>query len=151
MPEPIAHNETTVPAMAASLEALHGALAELWAALESDGHPLAPDWRMPFEIAVAEVGANIVEHAHAGDTRPGSMALELLAFADRVEALFTDDGQALRGELERRELPPPEALAESGYGLALAEMVLDELSYARTDDLNHWRLVKRIEAGSAAI
>lgn len=93
--------------------------------------------RMQFEIAVAEIGANIIEHAGRG--RPISLTLQLTLFPDRLEAVFLDDGAPARVDLRSVELP--DALAERGRGLAIALAALDELRYHRRSDTNRWTLV----------
>ncbi|MEV8195410.1 MULTISPECIES: ATP-binding protein [Rhodococcus] len=93
--------------------------------------------RMQFEIAVAEIGANIIEHAGRG--RPISLTLQLALFPDRLEAVFLDDGAPARVDLRSVELP--DALAERGRGLAIALAALDELRYHRRSGTNRWTLV----------
>ncbi|MDX5452822.1 MAG: ATP-binding protein [Rhodococcus sp. (in: high G+C Gram-positive bacteria)] len=94
--------------------------------------------RFPFEIAVAEIAANIIEHAALGQAV--SMSLQLRALPERLEAEFTDEGRPARVDLEAVELP--DALAERGRGLAIARAALDELSYRRRGGVNRWILVR---------
>ena len=94
--------------------------------------------RFPFEIAVAEIVANIIEHAALGQAV--SMSLQLRALPERLEAEFTDEGRPARVDLEAVELP--DALAERGRGLAIAMAALDELSYRRRGGVNRWILVR---------
>lgn len=94
--------------------------------------------RFPFEIAVAEIAANIIEHAALGQAV--SMSLQLRALPERLEAEFTDEGRPARVDLEAVELP--DALAERGRGLAIAMAALDELSYRRRGGVNRWILVR---------
>lgn len=93
--------------------------------------------RTQFEIAVAEIGANVIEHAGRGD--PVSLTLRLHLFPDRLEAEFVDDGAPARVDLRSVELP--DALAERGRGLAIALAALDELRYRRKAGTNRWVLV----------
>ena len=94
--------------------------------------------RFPFEIAVAEIAANIVEHA--GDGAPVTMRLELRLSPDRIEACFHDDGRPARVDLETVRMPGD--MAERGRGLAIALAALDELSYRRRGSSNRWILVR---------
>ena len=116
------------------LDAVHETLTRLWHGLPA---PPPERWRMFFEIAVAEVAANIIEHAV-----PASMTLRLEAGTRQVAAEFMDTGRGWAG--------PPSAeallddLAERGRGLAIARAALDEMSYRRRGDVNRWRLVKRL-------
>jgi serine/threonine-protein kinase RsbW len=114
------------------LEAVHSALARFWSLLDR-----APDeqWRLLFEIAVAEIAANIVEHAS-----PPSITIRLRMGASSIVAEFTDSGAGWTGT------PGPAAvldeLSERGRGLALAEAAVDEVAYERMGRTNHWRLTK---------
>lgn len=93
--------------------------------------------RMQFEVAVAEIAANILEHAGGGD--PVTFTLELGLSPDRLEARFTDDGTPARVDLRAVEMP--DVFAERGRGLAIALAALDELEYRRRQGNNMWRLV----------
>lgn len=97
--------------------------------------------RMQFEVALAEIAANIVEHA----AREAAVALrlDLRVLPDRLEADFHDDGRPARVDLGTVALP--DDLAERGRGLAIALGVLDELSYRRRDGVNRWLLVRNRE------
>ena len=169
----LAEETVVVPAVAGQLAALHAALARFWqAAGRTLARPPNTAWRLRFETAVAEVGANVVRHAYPAGAAPGPMALRLRAYADRVEARFADQGVAFVPPLQATigaaativETPfagcglalafpaaPPTApaadlstLPEGGYGLALVRAAVDELVYARTPGgENQWRLVKR--------
>jgi serine/threonine-protein kinase RsbW len=116
------------------LDAVHEAMARLWHGLAN-----APPerWRLFFEIAVAEVAANIVEHAIAS-----SMTLRLRAGNGQVVAEFLDGGRGWEGAPTAARLL--DTLAERGRGLAMASAALDEMTYERRAGVNRWRLVKRL-------
>lgn len=95
------------------------------------------DAQMQFELAVAEIGANIIEHA--GRAGKVSLTLELQLTPDRLEARFSDDGSPARVNLRTVEMP--DVMADRGRGLAIALGTLDELEYRRRDGSNQWRLV----------
>lgn len=92
--------------------------------------------RMCFTTALAEVAANIVEHA----ARAGAVPVRLVVQAGTLElrALFEDHGAPY-------EDAPVEAdgLAESGRGLAMARSLADELLYERDGPVNRWLVVRR--------
>ena len=119
----------------AALVRVHEAIALLW---QRTCPAPAHDWRRRFELAVAEVAANIIEHA-----RPAEISLRLHVAPEWVSAEFGDDGL-------RCECPPPPAgaaggergLAERGRGLWLVRIAVDEIRYERDGGLNRWRLVK---------
>jgi serine/threonine-protein kinase RsbW len=100
-------------------------------------HPPDERWRMLFEIAVAEVAANILEHA-----LPPQMTFRLRAGNGWVSAEFTDSGAGWGGPSQPRDVI--DVLAERGRGLAMASVAVDEVVYERLGEVNHWRLVKRL-------
>ena len=119
------------------LDLIHSSLDQLRAASgrATDDVPL-----MLFEIALAEIGGNVLTHGRpAGSARPVDYELR---FEDgSVEATFVDGGPPAFEHLER-EMPGHES--EEGRGLALSRSVLDVLGYERDGELNRWRLVKRL-------
>jgi len=91
---------------------------------------------MRFELAVAEVAANVIEHA-----RPTVMSLRLSVEACFAAAVFTYTGPGWT------DLPPtalPDPLAERGRGLYLARTGVDEVAYQRSGMTVSWRLLKRL-------
>jgi anti-sigma regulatory factor (Ser/Thr protein kinase) len=117
------------------LDRVHDLLTRLWA----DASEVSGDDRIRFETAVAEVAANIVEHA--GDGAVVELDLEVCAYADRVEALFCDTGAAAEVDVEGASLPGD--MAESGRGLAIARAAVDEVVYERDGEVNRWRVTRR--------
>ena len=93
--------------------------------------------RLHMDLAAGEIGANIIEHS--GDGQPVHMRMSIELTADTVRAVFTDDGQPAPMDLSRVRLP--DEMSEHGRGLAIAFRVLDELSYRRDTEGNHWTLV----------
>jgi serine/threonine-protein kinase RsbW len=115
------------------IEVLHDLLARV-----GTEHPdLSPTDLMLFETAVIEIANNVVEHGLPPGEVTWTFRLEVLD--DRLEAMLSDDGHALR---EAAPAAMPDSLAESGRGIALADAALDHLSYVRREDVNHWRLVR---------
>jgi serine/threonine-protein kinase RsbW len=125
--------ETT--ASPASLEQVHALFATLWAS--------APDVQMSdrnaFETAVAEVAANVIEHASRGEDV--AMRLVVRAPEDRVEAELEDLGYPYGGVV--CETPSVDDLPESGHGLLIARALTDELVYERDGAVNRWMLRRR--------
>ena len=117
------------------LGAIQGELDTLWSL-----HPHVPDdVRIRMAIAAAEVGANILEHAQGG--RPGRIRMRSELVGDQVHVTFTDNGPP--ADIDLTSVAMPEATAERGRGLALAQTVLDQLAY-RCDDLgNQWTLISQ--------
>lgn len=94
---------------------------------------------MLFETAVIEIANNVVEHG-----RPhGEVSWRFLLTIDAREmrADLYDSAQEVAVDLHA---VMPEADAESGRGLSLANALLDEISVERTGSGNHWRLVRHL-------
>lgn len=125
----------TGPAQPACLDHVHDLLARLW-----DEQPaVASEDRVLFTTAVVEVANNIVEHGRRAD--PVELSLRLQLDAERIEAHFRDDGEAVDLDIGRARLP--EDLAESGRGLSLVRAAVHEFGYQRTAGVNRWDLVRR--------
>jgi len=117
------------------LGAIQAGLDSLWLA-----HPHVPDdVRTHMSIAAAEIGANIIEHT--GGRQPVGMRMGSELVGDQVHVTFTDDGPPV--DIDLASVTMPDATAERGRGLAMAQTVLDQLSY-RCDDLgNQWTLISK--------
>ena len=117
------------------LGAIQKALDAFWST-----HPHVPDdVRMQMTIAIAEVGANIVEHTGRG--RPLRIRMNAALVDDQVCVDFTDDG--LPVEIDLASVAMPDPMAECGRGLAMAQALLDQLAYRCDDSGNHWILVSK--------
>ena len=119
------------------LETLHDSVQKL---REATGR--GPDDRnlMHFEIALAEIGANVLTHGRPSGTDP-PVEYRLWVDDDTAHALFVDGGPAVEEVLSRAM---PDASSEEGRGLPMARWLLDELLYKRDGEVNRWRLVKRL-------
>jgi serine/threonine-protein kinase RsbW len=95
---------------------------------------------MHFEIALAEIGANVLTHGRpSGEGPPVEYVLEL--DHDTAKASLVDAGPPVDDFLTRAM---PDAASEAGRGLPMARWLLDELLYKREGEVNKWRLVKRL-------
>ena len=119
----------------ACLDRVHALLAELLA----EGPGVLPADRIGFETALAEVVANVVEHAAA--ERTVHLVVRLTARSDRLDAELRDDGPPVEVDLAAAALPDP--TAETGRGLALARAAVDEVAYDRAGGENRWRITRR--------
>ncbi|MGJ9426024.1 ATP-binding protein [Nesterenkonia halotolerans] len=96
-----------------------------------------------FSLAVSEIATNIVTHACASpatDLSSVSVSVELTVEAENLTARFVDDAAPADVSVTEAELP--DELAESGRGLAIATMALDQLTYD-VHDGNTWKLLRR--------
>ena len=107
--------------------------------------PVTDRWKLEFTTAFSEICANIIQHAFTESPQPGTMALHLRLYNNRVEAEITDDGALFDEESGTAELAldPDADPPESGRGLKVARALLDTLHYRRSQESkNHWLLVK---------
>ena len=136
------------PAVPATLEAVHFELDQFWTQVNSSLVSSVTDrWKLEFTTAFSEICANVIQHAFAESLRPGTMALLLRLYSDRVEAEITDDGAVFHEELLTADpVPRRDAdLPESGRGLQVARALLDTLRYRRSQESkNQWLLVKML-------
>lgn len=118
------------------LDEVHGLLDELWAAVPS----VTGTDRMCFTTALAEVAANIVEHAARQAVVPVRLVVQAggAVGAAELRALFEDHGDAYE-----ETGTPEDPLAEHGRGLAMARALTDELLYERDGPVNRWLVVRR--------
>jgi len=118
-----------------ALDEIEGFLEKTWA----EHQHVPPAVRLQMGIAAGEIGANIVEHAALGQQQV-RIRMEVSVLADTVRVVFIDDGAPAEVDLDKVSLP--DDMAERGRGLALAQAVLDELSYRRTT-CNEWTMVSK--------
>lgn len=102
------------------------------------------DDRMLFQLAVSEVATNIAEHGQP----PGSVRVSVTIDIDpdRLCATFVDSAQPASIVLADAAMPSAEQ--ESGRGVALALMSLDEFTHERAGG-NVWRLRRDRRDGTA--
>ena len=116
-----------------SLDELHRLLAQV-----ATEHPdVSSEDLSMLETAVIEVAGNVVEHG-----RPAGRVIynfSLTVAPDRLLGVLADSGDEVPDDPDRQD---PLQTAESGRGLLLAEAVLDELTYARTEQHNYWTMVR---------
>ena len=119
------------------LEALHESVRKL---REASGRSADDRNLMHFEIALAEIGANVLTHGRPAGTDP-PVEYRLWLDDDTAHASFVDGGPPVE-EVLSRAMPDQES--EAGRGLPMARWLLDELLYKREGEVNQWRLVKRL-------
>lgn len=124
------------------LDQIHAALVRFWARLQP---PADESFKLLFSTAVAEIAANILEHARPGRRRL-RLDLRLEAWPDRVEACFVDDGLPMAPKTKGQGAGA-RLLAERGRGLGIALAALDQLTYESQAGCNRWRLVKLRPSG----
>ena len=130
--------QATLSRLDDGLETLHDSVQQL---REKTGRPADDRNLMLLEIALAEIGANVLMYGRKPDSSDRTVEFKLRADSETASAFFTHRGPPLHNQL-KRAMPAP--ASETGRGLAIARKVLDELGYERDGEVNIWRLVKRL-------
>lgn len=133
MTEPVVLDTTTGPD---ALDEIQATLDRLW-----EAHDVDDVVRMHMDLAAGEIGANIVEHS--GGSQPVRLHMEVELLPDAVRTTFFDEGHP--SPIDLGSVRMPDEMSDRGRGLAIAHRVLDELSYRRGRDGNHWTLVRSLE------
>ncbi|MCC7021318.1 MAG: ATP-binding protein [Thermomicrobiales bacterium] len=123
-----------VPATAEGMDSVHAALAGCWPTL-GQPHLAESRWCDEFNLAVAEVAANIIQHAHDPEAPFVSFDLSLTRYPDRLRARFVDPGVVVSTPTDQTMPPvdvPYDDLEERGRGLAIVQMTTDRFEYLRT-------------------
>ncbi len=97
-------------------------------------------------IATQEACTNVIRHALDADAQR-RFRVDVRADADALRIVVTDDGPPF--ELGDRAAPPPEDLAEGGYGIPIMRACFDELRVERAAGGNVLTLVRRYRAPAA--
>ncbi len=120
------------------VDAVHELVAGLW----DDRPDVGALDRMAFETALIELASNVIEHA---DTGQGVTCSVSVTVDDGVmSARLRDGSEPGDFRLTAREMPGADA--ESGRGLAMVQMLCDELTYERVGGENVWSVRRtRIE------
>jgi anti-sigma regulatory factor (Ser/Thr protein kinase) len=151
VPEPVIAEADTIhielPASLKYLGVLSACVTEILARVEHVAD--RPRLVASVQLAVQEIGANVVKHAYAGraDGRIAG-AFTLTAEPRSLVVELYDTGRSF----DPAAVPAPDlaAVAEGGYGLFLVRNLMDEAHYQAEARGNRWRLVKRLDVASAA-
>lgn len=95
--------------------------------------------RMAFETAIAELAANVIQHADGGSGVTCVLTVDIEA--DGLRATLKDTAEA--GGFALRTVEMPDVLAEDGRGIALIQALVDDLAYDRVDGVNRWTISRR--------
>jgi anti-sigma regulatory factor (Ser/Thr protein kinase) len=101
-----------------------------------------------FILAFSEIVTNEVQHAYLG--QGGSIQGRLTIGREHVAVDLFDQGIVFEPPADAQRMVDPANPPERGYGLRLAQALLDECRYTRVGDgRNHWRLVKRAKGAAS--
>lgn len=107
---------------------------------------IVPEVITELVLVITEVYTNIIRHGY-GEACQGDITLIVAHHPHAISLTVLDSAPVF--EPPRVVAPPPEALAEGGYGLFLIHTLIDELVHERRDGQgNCLRLVKYLPPGS---
>jgi anti-sigma regulatory factor (Ser/Thr protein kinase) len=92
------------------------------------------------ELAIQEIGVNIITHAYADYT--GTVVMRCVCDEQARQLSITLDDCGKSFDPAQVAMPAIETLQEHGFGLFLARELLDELTYESSARGNRWRLKK---------
>lgn len=141
------HQFVVVPITSTALSRLPLVVDQFWRQAVRLLDPI-PDVEVQHAVLAAtmEIAENIVRYAYPISNPEHWLRVEFYLFGDRVEVILSDEGRAFESMLA----DPAHLSAlwdqpeRDGWGLLLAQKVVDEFSYTRTNEVNRWRLVKSI-------
>jgi serine/threonine-protein kinase RsbW len=118
-----------------NVDDVHDMLTSFWAS-----EPTVTDAdRMAFETAIIELAANVIQHADAG--AGVTWRLTVSCSSEVLVAKLVDNG--VRADLVDGAHALPDALAESGRGLAFVEMLVDDIDRTSSPAGNELSISKR--------
>jgi serine/threonine-protein kinase RsbW len=91
------------------------------------------------DLAVSEIGSNIIEHSGSG--QPVRVRMVVTVGPETISVVLNDDGLPVAVDLTTAAMPGE--LSERGRGLAIVHRVVDMVCYSRDRDGNHWTLMRR--------
>lgn len=126
-----------------SLAADLSQMARLGAVIRAEAASWAPDdpdMADRLELASHEVATNIVRHAYRA-MDAGRIEVEITTARDHIAVTLRDQGRPFdASSAGHPDLDEPRI---GGYGLYLAERLVDDVGYQRIDERNEWRLTCR--------
>lgn len=129
----ISNVSLTGPANLHFVETLLDELEALYRAAQD----VSDEDRTYFSLAVSEIATNIVTYSVSESEV--AVTADLVVDDVTLSARLGDDAEPVHVRFEDAELP--DEMAESGRGLAIATMALDQLSH-ELDEGNVWKLVR---------
>lgn len=121
------------------VDEVHDSVDDFWH-LNGD---LGSQERVRFETALLELAGNVIEHAERSERL--RCELTLRRTQTTLEGVLRDSGTEVAVPFRTR-MPDPQEMAEFGRGIAMIELLMDDFSYERDPEGNHWNLVMRLPA-----
>lgn len=117
-----------------SVEVVHAMLAELW----EERADVDDMDRFAFETALIELAGNVIQHASSSTAILCELGVTVTD--DQLRAVLTDSADPPGVDTSPREMP--DALSESGRGLALIQALVTSFEYERSSSRNVWSLCR---------
>lgn len=130
------------PATAATVEAVHDDLDELW----SEAGFVPEIDRMAFTLAVVEVAANVVAHTERAGDSPLELQVDIVAASHRLQAEIYEFGAA-PADVDLDTTTAVDDMDESGRGIWLVQELVSTVVFERRGDTNVWELRREYHAG----
>lgn len=127
----------------AGFDTVHSLLEQLWI----DAPYVDTLNRSGFETALIELVSNVFQHGDS-DITP-LCTITVTVYSDHIECSLLDAGTPRELHLTGRSLP--DEYAQAGRGIILIQALVDELSYTREGERNHWRMVKKTASPEVAL
>jgi serine/threonine-protein kinase RsbW len=130
-----------IPATHRYLNVVGACLTAILERLEGLAEPEATTYNIV--LAVHEICTNVVTHAYAGQSAGRiEITLALTEAPRRLTVELRDAGRPFQpADIPTPNLQQPQ---EHGYGLFLAQTLMDEVFYEANPKGNYWRLTKAI-------
>ena len=119
------------------VDEVHESIDDLW----RRNADLGNRERVRFETALVELAGNVIEHAEGNERLLCELTLRRTSTA--LEAVLSDSGAEVQVPF-RKVMPDAEDMAESGRGIAMIELLMDDFRFERDPEGNRWRLVMRL-------
>ena len=102
-------------------------------------------------LAVQEMVTNVLRHAHARD-HDKVVRIEYLANGEKFTATIMDQGAEFDPRLHEPVVDDSDEMPTepNGFGIMIATMVMNEISYERRDGWNVLRMTKLVQVPTAA-
>ncbi len=96
------------------------------------------------QLGIHEICTNIIQHAYVQEQEEQRITITMVIKTGPRRLLVTLFDTGIAFDLTTVQDPNLDEGQIHGYGLFLAKRVLDEVTYSRQPDGNHWQLVKML-------
>lgn len=135
----------TIKSNLCEVSRLAGWLQELLTAQIITTQTMKQDVISQLELLLVEAVNNVIEHGYAGEA-DHPINVDVAVHTDRVVLTITDQGKQppSADAYINADLPAPECLPESGWGIGLISTIADRIEIDRTGSVNTTIVTKYI-------